>query len=175
MSAIGRVGILMLILMAASSNPVHAFTDPIPVGALVKDGKKYDGREVAIEGEAIGDIMRRGGIAWVNVLSSDGTAIGVVMQPAQMRDISIMGNYSHRGDKLLIRGVMYRFAPMLQGETCIIAREVTLLKSGYPIAHRLSTAKKALALFLTACCVMCALLYKIYERQGLAVQNKEGL
>lgn len=174
MRAIGRLVILALILLAASSGRIHAAVDPIPIGALVKDGKKYDGKEVAIEGEAIGDVMRRGRIAWVNVLSSDGTAIGVVMQPDQLRNVGVMGDYSHRGDRLLVRGTMYRFAPMFQGETCIIAAEVTVLQKGHSIVHRPSAGKVALAIFLTVCCVACAILYKMRYPTGEIGKFKIG-
>jgi hypothetical protein len=161
MSAIGHRGIQTGILMALLSSPLYAVPDSIPIGTLIREGKKYDGNEVVIEGEAIGDIMRRGDTGWVNVLSSDGAAIGVLMNAAHIQNVRTMGSYSHRGDHLLVRGVMYRFAPMLEGETCVIAREVMVLKNGYVTIHRLSKGKAVLSVLLTVCSVIVFLFYKL--------------
>ncbi len=161
MSAIWRRGMHLVIFAAALSSPLCAETASIPIGTLIGEGKNYDGKTVVIEGEAIGDIMRRGDSVWVNVLSRDGAAIGVLMNAAQIKNIRLMGDYSHQGDNLLIKGTMHRFAPMLQGETCVVAREVRALKTGYEMVHPISRGKEVLGGILTACSIMAILFYKL--------------
>ncbi|MDI6605929.1 MAG: hypothetical protein QME65_02145, partial [Candidatus Omnitrophota bacterium] len=44
-----------------------AFAQPVSSTELIENAQAYDGKRVAYAGEVIGDIMRRGNFAWLNV------------------------------------------------------------------------------------------------------------
>ncbi|MCX6348520.1 MAG: hypothetical protein NTV79_03320 [Candidatus Aureabacteria bacterium] len=119
------------------------------VETLISSGAAYDGREVTIRGEVIGDIMERGGEYWLNVLSPEGVAIGVRAGRDQIESIACLGDYSHSGDTVAVKGIYYRYAQRFGGETCVIADEVRVVKAGATIAHPLPRGKILLSILLT--------------------------
>ena len=120
-----------------------------PVETLISSGAAYDGREVTIRGEVIGDIMERGGEYWLNVLSPEGVAIGVRAGRDQIESIACPGDYSHSGDMVTVKGIYYRYARRFGGETCVIADEVNVVQTGTEIAHPLPRGKILLSILLT--------------------------
>jgi hypothetical protein len=93
---------------------------------------EFDGKTVTYEGEAIGDPMRRGAWAWVNVL--DGyAAIGIYMPSKRLELISTYGSHKARGDTLRIRGIFRRACPDHGGDMDIHADNVEILERGKPI------------------------------------------
>ncbi|HYG56564.1 MAG TPA: hypothetical protein VD902_00650, partial [Symbiobacteriaceae bacterium] len=39
----------------------------VTVSDLVEQAKAYDGKQVTLQGEVIGDVMRRGEYGWINI------------------------------------------------------------------------------------------------------------
>jgi len=122
---------------------------PLSADTLISEGRRYDRKEVLIAGEAIGDIMKRKNGCWVNILTDGGGAIGVLANEKYVRAISVTGDYSHRGDQVAVRGTMYRYAPMLGGETCIIADDISVVRRGYEIQRGMPWHRLFAGLILT--------------------------
>jgi hypothetical protein len=148
----------------------------IPITSLIADGKRYDGRDVVAAGEAVGDLMKRSGGYWINILASDGNAIGVFMTGEdQARKIGVTGDFMHRGDYLKVRGIMYRFAPRFGGETCIIAREIDMVHAGRRFARRFPENRIMWCAILTACSLssFCALTLLSRKRAEASVTGTD--
>jgi hypothetical protein len=107
----------------------------------------YDGMEVVYLGEAVGDVMKRGEYAWVNVY--DGTyAVGVYAPSRLLGDVNVLGDYAHRGDMIEVTGVFNRACREHGGDMDIHAREVRLIAKGYSLEHPISMSKLSFTLML---------------------------
>ncbi len=63
---------------------------PIDSNTLINNAFKYDGKFIEFQGEAIGEIMKRGNYAWVNI--HDGSnAIGVFLKYEDAKKIKYLG------------------------------------------------------------------------------------
>lgn len=118
---------------------------------LVENMERYDGREVTITGEAVGDIMVRDDYAWITVnddaysiksieeggdfagLSNYG--IGVWAPRRELEKIHVLGGYKNKGDWVRVTGTFNRACHEHGGDTDIHAESVVVLKAGYPISH----------------------------------------
>ncbi|MCX6355253.1 MAG: hypothetical protein NTZ78_10175 [Candidatus Aureabacteria bacterium] len=160
---ITRVCILIAAAFLASSRLSAAAPEDeaVAVDTLIAQARNYDGKEVVIVGELVGDIMARKEGCWLNILGKNGVAIGVMADRNSIRDVSIAGDYSHHGDYLRVKGTMYRFAANLGGETCIIAKEVTTIRKGYPVAHSLSWKRLAAGIVLTGASIIFGIIVRI--------------
>jgi len=144
-------GMLLLGLSAwLSAAPSEAALRVDSFRSLVREGKMYDGMEIEIEGEAVGDVMSRGSYAWINVRSPEDVALGIVLAPEQARRIRQTGDYFHAGDRIRVAGTFYRFAPRYGGETCVVAREMTVVRKGFATPHPVSMRQVTAALALIA-------------------------
>ncbi|MDP2905152.1 MAG: DNA-binding protein, partial [Candidatus Omnitrophota bacterium] len=98
-------------------------------------------------GEAIGDVMPRGGNAWVNI--NDGNnALGVWMDASTAKEIKFTGSYKSRGDSLEITGVFHRACLEHGGDLDIHAQGLRKLASGRMVNQRLNLDKRNLSLIL---------------------------
>lgn len=114
---------------------------------LIKDAKQYDGKPVVYAGEVIGDVMPRGGNAWVNI--NDGNnALGVWMSAALAKEINYKGSYKSRGDSLEVTGIFHRACLEHGGDLDIHAQGSRKLASGRMVDQRLNLDKRNLSLIL---------------------------
>lgn len=113
----------------------------VNVGTLVEQGAQFDKKVVEIQGEVIGDIMHRKEGSWLNVLTADGNAIGVLCPKDLVNDIKFIGSYKYKGDIVRIQGVFYRFAQGQSGETMITAKNIYRVAPGHKIDHPLYKIK----------------------------------
>jgi hypothetical protein len=134
--------------------------------SLVREGKRYDGMEIEIEGEAVGDVMLRGTYAWVNIRSSEDVALGIVVTPDQARRISRTGDYFHAGDRLRVTGTFYRFAPRYGGETCVVAREMRVVREGSATPHPAARRRVRAAISLMAFAILLFIALAVKCRMG---------
>ncbi|MDI7253376.1 MAG: hypothetical protein QME89_12595, partial [Actinomycetota bacterium] len=136
----------------------------VTVQELVERAEEYDGQEVVIEGEAVGDVMIRGEEAWITVnddpysrrsleeggefagLSNCG--IGVVLPRKEAEKVKVLGSYKHHGDRVRVRGIFHRADPSHGGDTVIEGRFLEVVEPGYPIKHPFSYGKLAVGLSL---------------------------
>ncbi|MBE3090684.1 MAG: DNA-binding protein, partial [Actinobacteria bacterium] len=71
---------------------------------LIENAIKYDKQIVVYSGEVIGDIMKRGDNAWINVSDSN-NAIGVWLPYSETKIIKYAGRYDYKGDTVKIEGI----------------------------------------------------------------------
>ncbi|MFZ2635736.1 MAG: hypothetical protein WAX33_05300 [Rectinemataceae bacterium] len=121
----------------------------VPVVQLVERAVQYDGTEVEIEGEIIGDLMSRGDHAWLSILDG-GTAVGVWATAEDITVVSFLGRYSTRGDRLRVRGVMHRACPEHGGDLDIHATSVEVVERGRAEFHPVNAGRLMAAIMLSA-------------------------
>ncbi len=149
--------VLLSIVLAVNNMLICHAT---PVQTLVENGTYYDGRSVVIQGEVIGDVLQRGMNAWLNVLSQEGVAIGVLCSMNDTRGIKMVGNYKQHGDTVLVNGVFHRFYKEQGGETAIVADSVLVTAPGYLTPEKISPFRAAFGMF----CLMLGLgMWAVYQ------------
>lgn len=113
-------------------------------GSLLEAARSFDGVVVTIQGEAIGQIMVRGTMAWVNVADTSG-AIGVWMSARAAGSIRMLGSYASRGDELCITGIFHRACIEHGGDMDIHAETVAVVRAGERMTHSIDGARLVLA------------------------------
>lgn len=132
--------------IVAPAGPRAQSLPPAPktLGDLIEGARQYDGSRAVLEGEVVGDIMRRGGIGWLNI--SDGTAtIGVWGPVALLREVNLAGDYKTRGDRLRVQGIFYRADPRQGGELDIRASSLAVIARGARMNRPVTAARILLA------------------------------
>jgi hypothetical protein len=114
---------------------------------LINNARDLDGKTITYEGEVIGDIMARGGHAWVN-LNDGNNAIGVWIDKPLVQEILYRGSYKFKGDRLEVAGIFHRACLEHGGDLDIHAQHLSKIKSGYPVTEILNCKKVNLAVFL---------------------------
>lgn len=146
-----RYGIILLCLLTAAW--------AIPVQTLVEQGAAYDKTTVTITGEVIGDILYRKNCVWLNVLSPEGTAIGIKTTQNAITAIQNTGSNKEHGDTVTVVGTFYRFNQEELGETMILANKITVLEPGYATPTSISGKKAWLAGLLLILSLGLSLIY----------------
>jgi hypothetical protein len=129
--------IMALCVFLAALSPTFAEDSAIPAPGtkdLIDRPLEYDGKIVALTGEAIGEPMRRGDHAWVNVLDSY-AAIGVYIPSGDLALVERYGSNKQKGDTLRILGVFRRACPEHGGDMDIHALDVGIEARGFPTPH----------------------------------------
>lgn len=127
---------------------------------LIESPQRWDGQAVTFRGEAIGEAMERGEIAWLHLnddgyqfrsieegapLSGFNTGMPVVV-PARLADeIRFFGDYKHRGDIVEVRGVFNAACPEHGGDMDIHAESLRVVAPGREVPHPVRPWKAALA------------------------------
>ncbi|KPU43772.1 hypothetical protein OXPF_26320 [Oxobacter pfennigii] len=121
-----------------------AYAEGISSNDLIDKAKEYDGKEVIYTGEVIGDVMKRGDYAWINVFDGN-NSIGLWIPYSDGQKISIAGSYSHKGDIVRARGIFNRACSQHGGEPDIHIERLEILEKGYKNARVINTSKKYIA------------------------------
>lgn len=135
--------------------------DVVTAKDLIENSQSYDGKTIIYQGEAVGDIMKRGNFFWVNVLDSS-AAIGV-WAPIKFRPlIRFIGGYGTRGDYLQIKGTFNARCKLHAGELDIHAQEIKVIETGQFLSKRINPERKRIALYMSvvALCLMILAIYK---------------
>jgi hypothetical protein len=167
MRTIFALALALASLLAPLSAAAQASPQTATFGDLVERGKELDGREVVFEGEAIGDPMRRGDHAWVNVLDPGG-AIGVWMEAEAAAGIGRFGSYRGSGDRLRIRGVYHRACPEHGGDLDIHAASVEVLAPG---RDRPRPVNRLELLLLAPSFALALALFLLWRRREAAIRR----
>lgn len=139
---------ILFINLILMGNAYAQDNDEVTSSELINKASEYDGKQVIYCGEVIGDIMKRGDYAWINV--SDGSnAIGVYLPANQISQIRFTGDYKHKGDIIKVRGTFYRACAQHGGDLDIHADGITVLQEGFRIEHAISK-KRVLATVVLA-------------------------
>jgi hypothetical protein len=118
---------VILFFMFFSVPQCDAYT--VSSDELIEKAKDLDGREVTYRGEAVTDILGKGGHSWINVNDGD-NAIGIWCGTESLREVRFVGNYKHRGDIVEVEGIFNRACPEHGGELDIHAYKVWVVKRG---------------------------------------------
>lgn len=157
------------IVLIATALWVSGYGAPVygdTVGELIEGGKSLDGTEVTLQVEAIGDLMKRGGHAWVNGLDASG-AIGLWLTASQASEIKMLGNGKFKGDILEIKGEFHRACQEHGGDMDIHVADIRILESGYATDHKPSSQKLLYAAILTSFTALIGLLFVKLKRKYL--------
>ena len=129
---------------------------------LIENAKDYDGRNISFQGEVIGDIMRRGDFAWVNI-ADEYNAIGIWVPKDLADKITYAGDYKHIGDYIELTGTFHRACLLHNGELDIHVRELRILRQGQYKEEVTDSKKQNIALIflgVTLCLGILRLLIK---------------
>ena len=89
----------------------------------------FDGKTVTLRGEVIGDVLRSGKGAWINILNRS-TGIGLFASDPKIFDkIIYRGGYRFSGDQVLAQGVFYKNCP-IHGEADIHLTGLEVIEPG---------------------------------------------
>lgn len=116
-----------VLIAGARACPAHAISST----ELISQSRDFDGKNVTYAGEVIGDVMRRGGHAWINI--SDGAnAVGAWVPSALAARISQTGDFKHTGDSVEVVGIFNRSCVEHGGDLDIHAEELRIIAAGKP-------------------------------------------
>ncbi len=114
---------------------------------LIKNAKAYDGKLVVYTGEVIGDVMRRGQFAWINLNDGD-NALGVWVDAALIKNLNFTGNYKSQGDVLEVAGQFHAACLEHGGDLDLHAQALRLVNNGRFTKRGINFAKIKLSLIL---------------------------
>lgn len=122
----------------------NCFAQSIPSSELISNAKQYDGRPVVYAGEVIGEVMARGGYAWINVNDGE-NAIGIWLPKGLAQEIDYAGSYKSIGDQVEINGIFYQACAQHGGDLDIHAQSLRKTARGRQIKERLNLSKRNFA------------------------------
>ena len=132
---------LFILFLVISIPAFDCYAQPISSAELINNAKLYDGKVVNYEGEVIGDIMKRGDYAWINV--NDGkNAIGIWINSGLVKDIGYTGSYKSVGDGVEITGVFRRVCPEHGGDLDIHAQSMRKTGAGRYLQEKVNVDKR---------------------------------
>lgn len=141
--------IILFSLIAVTALSMNVLAEEITdINSLIEDARNYDGQQVTVRGEAIGEVLVRGEYAWINI--HDGTnAIGVWMRGEEASKVTSYGNYKHKGDFLVISGIFNRADPEHGGEADLHSISLAISEKGFAVPEVVSPIKLISAAVLT--------------------------
>jgi len=152
---------LILLLLSAILFSLQISSEGVLIGDLIDNAKSYDEKTVTVQGEAIGDIMKRGDFGWVNIMDKTGT-IGIWAESSALEKIKYKGDYKHIGDTIMVKGIFNRSCNEHGGDTDIHAEELTVLSVGKVVRREIDQRKLIwLAVLIAVFCVIVLLKYYI--------------
>ena len=153
-------GIIIIVacLLAAGSAAADQPSGPPAPGStdLVENSGTWDGTIVSFTGEAIGEAMRRGAMAWIHLnddaygLAEAGTeatlagfngGIGVWVAADMAAGISLFGDYKHHGDLVEVTGTFNAACPLHGGDMDIHAMSLRIVSPGYVTVRSINPAR----------------------------------
>ncbi len=138
-----------------ADNPQRSPNDPSS-GALVDAPNDWDGKEVTFTGEAIGELMVRGGKAWIHLnddayylknveegahLGGYNSGMSVWLDTELAREIDIFGDYKLQGDVVTIVGVYNAACGEHGGDMDVHAETLEITAPGRPAEDPVTTGK----------------------------------
>jgi hypothetical protein len=156
---------LLVSAILVLSGAMPAFASDIPAGELDALPDRYDGRELTVVGEVVGDYSTRGDTVWIQ-LNDDpyvsrpllererpsGTNTSVAVRlPIELFDRAAWGDpgrYRTRGPILRFTGVFHHNDPERGGETYVEAQAVQIVDPSRPIGENRSMAPLGIGILL---------------------------
>ena len=182
------IAVVLALGIACLAAPAAA-DDTVSIVKLIDEMKQYDGKQVTIQGEAIGDVMARGTNAWITVnddryskksieeggelVGMSNAGIGVWLPASQARLVKICGGYKSKGTIVNVTGVFNRACHEHGGDTDIHATSLEVVQGGYSFKHAFSWGKLLVLLMLIAAAAGLWTLTRRRARAGLKEAHKE--
>jgi lysyl-tRNA synthetase class II len=150
---------LMVLFIITFSLPTTAKAEEITkINDLIENAKDLDELELVIQGETIGECMKRGDYSWFNI--NDGSnAIGIWINSAEVDNIKYYGNYKNIGDIVKITGIFYRACKEHGGEADFHATSLEVVESGHPVNIAVSIPRSITAAILS---IVALFLYVVF-------------
>jgi hypothetical protein len=160
-----------VLLWAYAAFPARAAesAERVSTADLLQRWEEYDGREVVLTGEVVGDVMRRGDSAWITVnddhysraarleageLRGGNSGIGVWISAKEAGKIGTLGRYGSKGDLVEVRGVFNADCREHGGDFDLHAASLTVIEQG----GKLDTAPSESAFLAAAAALLFFLL-----------------
>ncbi|MEM2889732.1 MAG: hypothetical protein QW358_00070 [Candidatus Hadarchaeum sp.] len=119
---------------------------------FINEPVNFDGRQVSFMGEVVG-VMIRGDQAWVNIYDN-GLAIGIWCEAEWVKNISFVGDYTHRGDTVEGVGIYHMACPEHGGDMDIHALSLLVVEKGHTIERPLNTLLVLLSVVIALAAVI---------------------
>lgn len=173
--------ILLCMLAAVCAVSAQPAEPPSPGSTtLVEDARDWDGRVVTFTGEAIGEAMRRGPMAWIHLnddaygladradarLSGSNGGIGVWIDSRLASRIALFGDYAHHGDLIEVSGIFHAACTQHGGDMDIHGHTLRIARPGYEVALPIGRPRLRAAGMLVALTALLFLARAILRRQG---------
>ena len=153
------VGLFAVFLTTTGVAPCEAASSQ----ELIQEANIFDGAHVVYSGEVIGEILRRGDHAWLNI--HDGAnAIGVWIAQERLNGVTCAGGYKTQGDIVNVHGIFHRACPEHGGALDIHAQDLLVMEPGGPVVEKLDP-KKIFILFALWGMLICLLILRIFLKR----------
>lgn len=136
----------------------------VSVEDLIRYPSLYNREKVEIQGEVVGDIMRRGEYSWINIQDGE-YAIGVWVLASLTKDIKFSGSYSAKGAIVSIVGTFNRNCPIHGSDFDIHAESLVIKSNGKFLDRPISDKKIQLILYLGALALCLSLLSALRKKR----------
>lgn len=156
---ISLTNFVILFLLIGCIN-LYASTYTVSSTRLVEEAKGYDKKLVEFEGEIIGEVMKRGKVAWLN-LSDGGYIIGIFAKVELLPKITYFGGYKAIGDRIRVKGIFHHACSEHGGEIDIHADSLKVVKQGYVVKHPINLQKVRIALILSLIAILVVIIHFI--------------
>lgn len=165
-----RIILILLLILYSLFLPGAALSKgEISINELIENAAKFDGRNVVVRGEAIGDILQRKEGQWINILDN-GVAIGVWSGERSnlKKEIEFIGGYKTKGDFLQVTGVFNRVCSEHGGDIDIHAKEVDIIKKGNRLNYESKRfVRLKIAIFLSIAAILALVFNYLRSRKYL--------
>lgn len=131
--------------------------------SLVENANAWNGRMVTFKGEAVGECMVRGQMAWIHLNDDaymdknieEGARLGgynsghaIWLSSQWARQITFFGDFMHEGDIVKVTGVFNSACREHGGDMDIHASSMEVVRTGHPVDHLFNTRRALLAIAL---------------------------
>lgn len=151
---------LLGLLLVTSGCRAAGVPEPSPNDSsstdLVESPKEFDGEGLTFRGEAIGEAMVRGDMAWIHInddayyvknveegaeLGGYNTGMAVWLPSALVEDVAFYGDYKHEGDIVEVEGVFNAACAEHGGDMDIHATSLEVVQEGHEVVDPISPGK----------------------------------
>jgi hypothetical protein len=156
-----RPAMLALLLLVG----LRALCQSPTSGELVENAREWDGKAVTYTGEAIGEAMRRGTMAWIHLNDDaymwrnieEGAALGgynsgqAVWLTAELAArIRFFGDFKHEGDVVEVTGVFSAACAEHGGDMDIHATTLRIVRPGHAVEHGVDRSRLVAAALMVS-------------------------
>lgn len=159
-----RLSVLVICIFCSFIIQVDA--SDYSINDLIEKGKEFNGKNIAVTGEAIGEPLKRGENTWVNI-NDKSNAMGVYMNTEYSNKITTYGGFNKIGDVIKVTGVFNRACSEHGGDMDIHALGIDILDKGTKLEDKVPVYKIALCIVLTITTgILGLILYKIFNKSN---------